>query len=420
MKNNNQKNISKDWIFDLYEIFPNAIFEYNGFVLLDNFIENLKPIFYDNTKENSSLNGITNFQQLIIKKILYLLPKIRNFLSEVYKNDFDFPADVSISRDKFSREKKEEFDNFEKRFINKNIVEFKWFLELYFYPYKLFEKLINKSNLKRNDVELIMALDKSDFCADLLKLILSKKLNLKGKKIVLCSVSDTDDKDNLDKLLVNMIENERKDNPIPNEIREKIIEEIVIGDYSDRDFFVRLSNSNKRNKRIVFMVVSKLHQIDNNKEYLFNTLKESDVDNTIIIMKLLFNIDLELKDLKKIFKYVFDNRKNNENEYIVSKEASSLFSLYFVKNSNFLEAFKPIFEKYLKKSNDIKDEIFSHFVTLLNISLKESDTEKLISNVLNSIEDKNIKESVMKKIVSHFIYCSINSNDSRVSEFSVG
>ena len=420
-----KKNILKDFIFDLYEMFPNAVLGYDGFVILDDFLEKSNIVHLNNSIEKNFSNNITNFQKLIIKKIFHLLPKVRTFLSGVYKDESNFYKNISVLKDEFSKDvSKDKFYSFEKRFINKNILEFKWLLNLYFYPYKLFEKLIYKNNFNSDDIELIMALDKNDFCEDLLELIFSKKLNLKSKKIVLDNLIDTNDKDRIDKYksLVNIIENEREYNLIPNEIIERIIEEIVVSNCSDRDFFEKINNFNKNNKKIAFMILSKLHQIDNNKEYLFDSLKESNIDNTIVIIKLLFNINLEFKDLKKIFKYVFDSRKNDKDEYVISRETSFLFSIYFIKNSDFLDLFKPIFAKYLKKSNDIKDEIFSHFVTLLNISLKESDTEKLISNVLNSIEDENIKEIVTKKIMSHFLYCNTVINDSIISksEFNMG
>ncbi len=397
------KNISKEWVFILFELLPAAVLHYDGFLLLDDFIKKLNSV-QSNDYEDKIFSNTNDFQKLIMLKILILLPKVVSFLDSSYKEST--PLNKT--------------DNFKKRLFNEEIADLKWFLDIYFYPYKIFDRLLIKNSLNRDDIGILKSLNKFDFSEELSNLLFSKTLDLKSMEFILENILELDDITKSNTLLIELIDNENDDNRLHKKIKERIIEEIVVSEIRNREFFVKVGNNNLKNKNIKFMIECKIYQIDNNKEALFSLLNGADVYNTVMILKLLFNTTLELKELKKIFKYVFDGRKDSYNEYVVSKEVSSLFSIYFIKEATYLEKFKPVFMKYLKSNSDLKDEIFSNFATILNISLKTNDIEKLISNVLDSIENIDIKKITIEKFKNHFLYCDIVSDGTLLSKSELG
>ena len=406
IEKNDIKSISNDWIMVLNEIFPNAVLYYDGFLVLKDYYDRLNDFFSNksiltlqyliNSPFYSWINNET--QKFAANKIYIMLPEIIEYLNSAFNNFGVFSREIIP---------------LEQRIINKKIISFKWWLDVYYSPYKLLEEINSKTKLSSSDYEIIARLNINKFNSNLVRTINSKEKTKKQKEIALKTLLHLKDK-KIDDILKKMTE----DITLEDDIRVSVIENLLVRKVDDKDFWFKLyeiSLDDNLKSKIDF----KIKSLDNKIEELVNLLKNTNLKDSIIILKLIENSNPNVSLLKNIFKYIFDERvdviessftKENKKQFVVSDTALSIFLNFFKEYPRFIQSFSKVFVKYLIKVKKIDNEIFNNFINLLFQIMNKEEIEILINLAVNEIEQVDKKFSFIYDLQKFFPIYKLNYN----------
>lgn len=415
IQKNDIKIITNDWIYILSDIFPKAVLHYDDFLIFKDFYDRLSEISFDQNylklsnltvKQNDSLINL-NIQSYAETKILSLLPNVYSFLNNSYKT-FGIFCDNTTS--------------LYERIVNKQVLDFKWWIEIYFSPHKLIENLNNKSKLTINDFELIAGLNLSEHANNVYKVFSSKRNSTERRSIALETLFLLRDK-KTDFYLKKIV----MDQAVEEDIRIKVIRNLLTRKIADDFFWESVVNSITNND--VIKLTQLLIFIINNpadkssEDLLISEIENAADDNLIIILNMIYNFysEFELALLfRKVFTFLFYERyesiidtftKQTIKQFTISNIALRILFNFFNINGHLKKKFEKLFISGIKKSISMNRDLSNNFIILLKEIMNQNELEFILTKTINSYKTINKRRDVVFKLRDFFPLYTIDYND---------
>ncbi|HPO49729.1 MAG TPA: hypothetical protein PLO89_05330 [Spirochaetota bacterium] len=411
IQKNDFKTITSDRIYILSDLFHKAVLNYEDFLIFKDFYDRLGDIFID--KKNSNLLNTVKFQNIPILnnkiqlyaeyKIYSMITDVYNFLNASYTTFGIFCSDVT---------------SLQNRLINKKIMDFKNWLEIYFSPHKLIEDLNSKDKLSSNDFELIANLNLDEYSNYVYKNFVSRRNSIEKKSAALETLFLLKDKKSdlyLKKIAIS--------EDVLDEQRNLIIKNLFARKISDLTFWKKIGDYNlepnvKKGVDLIldFLQISSRNDIDT----LFLAEIVSDDPDYIKILLNIVNSFLTKIYIPYTFQKIFDLLFSNYNEeycdiftktliskYSISELASKVLLNFCLNNDDYKIIGDIYFVRGMKRIKSNK-EVYSNFIYFLNKIMRQKEIEEIIERALRRYQKIDGKMNFLFKLNDFFPLSKIN------------